>query len=355
METDSCHATDHAGNSSTKGASLRSSITGGRFVALVCILALCICAGAGGASAKSSRIASGITVFAGSSMTSVLPEIDPTNTYSFGSTGTLSTQIVNGAPADVLMGANTTTCAADYASGVTEKPVNFTRNTLEVVVPKSNPAGISSIYDLIKPGIKIDEAASTVPVGSYTVQVLNQMGINAAVQANVVSQETSDANVVAKVVTGQVDAGFVYLSDYVIDPTHLTLIKVPAWAQPKITYAMCVVTKSPNQAAAQAWVTKILSAGAQAIFVKDGFLPLTAPIPSIAKLAPMKAKAGATLTITGTNLTGTTSVTFQGVPAKFKVVSATKLTVTVPAKAKTGTITVTNPSGTATSATFTIA
>ncbi len=55
------------------------------------------------------------------------------------------------------------------------------------------------------------------------------------------SQETSDANVVAKVALGQVDAGFVYLSDYVINPTQLTLIKVPAWAQPKITYAMCVI------------------------------------------------------------------------------------------------------------------
>jgi len=56
-----------------------------------------------------------------------------------------------------------------------------------------------------------------------------------------------------------------------------------------------------------------------------------------------------TVTLTGTNFTGTTSVTFKGVPATFKVVSETKITVTVPAKAKTGTITVTNPSGTATS------
>ncbi len=193
-------------------------------------------------------------MFAGSSMTTVLPQIDPGNTYSFGSSTTLGTQITNGAPADVLMSANTTVPAALYAAGVVEKPVNFTRNTLAVVVPKSNPAGIKSIYDLTKPGVKIDEAASSVPVGSYTVQVLNQMGINTAIQANVVSKETSDANVVAKVALGQVDAGFVYLSDYVIDPTQLTLIKVPAWAQPKITYAMAIVTKSPNQAAAQAWM-----------------------------------------------------------------------------------------------------
>jgi molybdate transport system substrate-binding protein len=308
---------------------------------------------AGGASAHSQHATAGLTIFAGSSMTQVLPEIDPGNTYSFGSTGTLATQIQNGAPADVLMGANTTTCASLYAAGIVDKPVNFTRNTLAVVVPKANPAGIKSIYDLTKPGIKVDVAAASVPVGSYTVQVLNQMGLNSAVQPNVVSQETSDANVVAKVALGQVDAGFVYLSDYVIDPTHLTLITVPAWAQPKITYAMCVVSKSPNQAAAQAWVDKILSSSGQAVFVKDGFLPLTAPVPTITKVTT-RTKLGATITITGTNLKGTTSVTFQGVPAKFKVASTGKLTVTVPAKAKTGSLTVTNPSGTATWKSITI-
>ena len=52
------------------------------------------------------------------------------------------------------------------------------------------------------------------------------------------------------------------------------------------------MTKSPNQAAAQAWVDEILSPAGQAIFVKDGFLPLTAPVPTITKLAPAKARAG---------------------------------------------------------------
>jgi molybdate transport system substrate-binding protein len=325
-----------------------------RFISLLALVVSCGLLAAGGALARSARTAAGITVFAGSSMTTVLPQIDPGNTYSFGSSTTLGTQIKNGAPADVLMSANTTVPASLFAAGVVEKPVNFTRNTLAVVVPKSNPAGIKSIYDLTKPGIKIDEAAASVPVGSYTVQVLSQMGINNAIQANVVSKETSDANVVAKVALGQVDAGFVYLSDYVIDPTQLTLIKVPAWAQPKITYALAIVTKSPNQAAAQAFINKVLSPAGQAIFVKDGFLPLTAPVPTIAKITPAHAAPGKTVTLTGTNFTGTTSVTIQGVPAKFKVVSGTKLTFVVPAKAKSGTITVTNPAGTAKSAAFTV-
>jgi len=282
-------------------------------------------------------------------MTTVLPKIDMGNTYSFGSSGTLATQITTGAPADVFMSANTTTPASLYADGIVEKPVTFTRNTLALVVPKANPAHIASIYDLTKPGVTIDEAAPSVPVGGYTVQVLNQMGINTAVQANVVSKETTDANVVAKVALGQVDAGFVYLSDYVVDAAHLGLIRVPAWAQPKITYAMAIVTKSPNQAAAQAWVDKVLSPAGQAVFVRSGFLPLTAPVPSIAKVAPVRAKVGTKVTLTGANFTGTTSVTIRGVPARFKVVSATKLTLTIPAGARSGPVTVTNPSGTATS------
>ena len=327
----------------------RSSVTSWLAIGVLCALL-----GAGGASATSARATAGLVIFAGSSMTTALPQIDSGNTYSFGSSGTLATQITNGAPADVFMSANTTTPASLFAAGVVEKPVNFTRNTLAVVVPAANPAGIKSIYDLTKPGIKIDEAASTVPVGSYTVQVLNQMGINAAIQANVVSKETSDANVVAKVALGQVDAGFVYLSDYVIDPTHLRLIKVPAWAQPKITYAMAIVTKSPNQAAAEAWMQKVLSRAGQAVFVKDGFLPLTAPVPTIAGVTPATGEAGTKVTVSGTNLATTTSVTIRGVPARFRVVSATKLTLAIPKRARSGPITVTNPSGTATSKRFTI-
>src|SRR5580765_5331704 len=332
----------HAENSTTKGATLRFSRIIRRTGSLLAAAVICGLLAAGGASAKSGRATAGLTIYAGSSMTTVLPQLDSGNKYSFGSSGTLATQITNGAPADVFMSANTTTPATLFAAGVVEKPVNFTRNTLAVVVPKANPAGIKSIYDLTKAGTKIAEAAPSVPVGSYTVQVLNQMGINAAVQARVVSQETSDANVVAKVALGQVYAGFVYLSDYVIDPAHLTLVTVPAWAQPKITYSMCVVAKSPNQTAAQAWVNKILSPSGQAVFVKDGFLPLTAPVPTIAKVAPAKTRHGGTITVTGTNFKGTTSVTFQGIAAKFKVVSPARLTITVPARAKSGSLTVTN-------------
>ena len=64
---------------------------------------------------------------------------------------------------------------------------------------------------------------------------------------------------------------------------------------------------------------------------------------------------GTSVVITGTNLTGATSVKFNGVTATFVVNSATQITATVPAGATTGKIEVVAPSGTVTSATdFTV-
>jgi molybdate transport system substrate-binding protein len=329
-------------------------VTRGRAVALLFALALCVGVSASGASAKSTHSTAGITVYAAASLTDVFPKIDPSNTYNFAGSNALATQITNGAPADVFASANTTLPAQLYAAGTVEKPVTFTRNTLVAIVPKSNPAGIKSIYDIARPGVKIDIANSAVPVGAYTLQIWKQMGLTAPMTANVVSQETDVRIVLQKVQLGQADAGFVYSTDAQTVPGDVTVIPVPAWAQPKVAYAMAVVTKSPNQAAAQAFVNKVMSPAGQAWMLKYGFLTITAPLPSIAKVTPATTTAGKTLVVLGKNFTGATSVTFQGVPAKFKVNSTAKITVTVPSNAKTGSLIVTTPQGNATWKTVTI-
>jgi ABC-type sulfate transport system substrate-binding protein len=219
-----------------------------------------------------------------------------------------------------------------------------------IVVTKSNPANIHNIYDLTKPGVSIDIANSGVPVGSYTLQVWSQMGLTSAMTANVVSQETDVTSVLAKVALGQADAGFVYATDAETVPGQVTVVNVPAWAQPKVVYAMAVVTASPNQDAAKAFINQVLSTAGQATMLKYGFLPLNAPVPAIASVTPLRAKAGTKVTVTGTNFTGTTSVTVKGIAAKFKIISPTKITITVPTKARSGAITVTSPNGNAISA-----
>jgi len=318
-----------------------------RLASAAVVAALCVGLTAASGAAQPQRSAAGITVYAAASLTQAFPVIAPGNTYSFAGSNTLEAQIANGAPADVFASANTSIPAAMYAQGLIEKPVDFTRNTLVIVVPKSNPAGIHSIYDLTKPGVSIDIANSAVPVGSYTLQVWNQMGLTSALMPNVVSQETDVTTVLSKIASNQADAGFVYSTDAETVPTQVTVIPVPAWAQPKVVYAMAVVTKSPNQAAAQAFVNQVLSASGQAVMRKFGFLPLTAPVPAIAAVKPLQTKRGGTVTLTGTNFSGTTSVTIAGVAAMFKVVSSGKIVLTVPPKAKSGAITVTNPNGNA--------
>jgi molybdate transport system substrate-binding protein len=251
-----------------------------RLAAVSAVLAAVATAFAGGVSASSNTAkVSPLTIFAAASLTDVFPTIDAKEIYDFGGSNTLATQIRNGAPADIFASANTDIPAQLYKDGLVLKPVNFTRNKLVLVIPKANPAGITNLYDLTNPGIKLDVAAPSVPVGSYTLQILKQMGLSTRVLTNVVSQETDVRTVLTKVALGQADAGFVYATDARTVLEDVTVIKVPAWAQPKVIYAMAVVTKSPNQAAAKAYIKKILSTSGQATLAKFGFLALPTPSP----------------------------------------------------------------------------
>jgi molybdate transport system substrate-binding protein len=239
-----------------------------RRLALLLVLAgLC----AGSASARSEQQ---LTVLAASSLTDVLPKVDGAARYSFGGSNALATQIANGAPADVFASANTDLPAELHRQGLVDRPVNFTRNALVVVVPRSNPARIRSVSDLTRRGVKVDVAADSVPVGHYTLQVLRKLGLLARVEANVVSRESDVRGVLAKVAVGQADAGFVYATDARSVAGKVRVLRLPAKAQPNVTYALAVVSRSPNKAAAQAFVRKVLSKAGQAQLARYGFLPL---------------------------------------------------------------------------------
>jgi len=239
-----------------------------RRLLIITLLAL-VCTGVAIASTSATQI----TVYAAASLTDVFPKIDATPRYSFGGSNMLAAQITQGAPADVFASANTALPAQLYAKGLCSKPVVFTRNTLVIVVPKTNPAHIHDVYDLTKSGVKLDIAGPGVPVGSYTLQVLKNMNLTAAVMRNVVSQETDVREVLAKVGLGEADAGFVYATDAKTVPGKVTVIKVPAWAQPKVQYGICVVSSSSHKSAATAFVAEVLSKRGQAKLLAYGFLP----------------------------------------------------------------------------------
>jgi molybdate transport system substrate-binding protein len=251
-------------------------ITPRRLAAVIAtLLVSLLVAGVAGAQAgrQAATRVSGITVYAAASLTDVFPQIDKGPKYSFGASSTLAAQITQGAPADVFASANTTIPDQLFAKGLVRKPVVFTRNRLVLVVPTSNPAGIHSVYDLKKPGIKLVIAAPAVPVGSYTLQVLKQMALT-SVLSNVVSRESDVRSVLSKVALGEADAGFVYSTDAKTVPGKVNVIKIPAWAQPKVTYELAVVSSSPNEVAAQAFVKEVLSKAGQKKMLAAGFLPV---------------------------------------------------------------------------------
>jgi molybdate transport system substrate-binding protein len=234
---------------------------------LVSLAALAVPAGGAASTARPQ-----LTVYAAASLTNVFPAIDSHEKYSFGGSNALATQIQQGAPADVFASANMTLPTQLHQQNLCSKPVVFTRNKLVIVVPRKNPAGISNIYDLTKSGVTIDIAAKGVPVGNYTLQILQNMNLADAVLKNVVSQETDVREVLSKVALREVDAGFVYSTDAKTVPGKVKVIKVPAWAQPKVQYGICVVSSSAEKPAAKAFIKRVLSKAGQKKMHKFGFL-----------------------------------------------------------------------------------
>jgi molybdate transport system substrate-binding protein len=214
-----------------------------------------------------------LTIYAASSLTDVFKALDPAQKYSFAGSNTLETQIRNGAPADLFASAAPLNAERLFSLGLVGNPVTFTSNRLVLIVPKANPAGIQSVYDLKRKPVKLVIANAAVPVGGYTRTVLRKMGLT-SVLSKVVSQETDVRAVTSKVALGQADAGFVYRTDARSVADQVTVIRIPAWAQPRVRYEIAVVSSSSRKSAAQAWIKMLLSKKGQAAMKSYGFLPI---------------------------------------------------------------------------------
>jgi molybdate transport system substrate-binding protein len=214
-----------------------------------------------------------VTVFAASSLTDVLPKIDRHQRYSFSGSNTLAAQIQQGAPADVFASANMALPRQLYGKKLCSKPVVFTRNKLVVIVPAKNAARVHAVSDLARKGVKIVIAQPGVPVGSYTVHVLQALHLYDRVMTNVVSKENDVRGVLAKIVLDEADAGFVYSTDAKAVARDVKKIAIPKKAEPGIQYGICVVSTSSHPVAARAFVKKVLSKTGQAKLRAAGFLP----------------------------------------------------------------------------------
>ena len=200
-------------------------------------------------------------------------------TISTDSSAALATQIEQGAPADVFLSADTTNPQKLVDKGLTAgTAIPFAGNTLTVIVPGANPAGIATAADLGKPGIKVIAAGDAVPITKYASQLVANLATQpgypadfaATYAANVVSKEDNVAAVVAKIETGDGDAAIVYVTD-ARRSTKATIVPVPDDANVPATYAGVVVKAAKHQDAAQAFLTWLTGPDGQAILASLGF------------------------------------------------------------------------------------
>jgi molybdate transport system substrate-binding protein len=202
----------------------------------------------------------------------------------------LSAQLTQGAPADVFASANAKEMqtAIKGSAVVSGTQKTFARNRLTVIFPKDNPAKISALADLAKPGLKIDVADKSVPVGQYTLDMLAKMskdpayGANfqADVLKNVVSNETDVKAVVSKVGLGEADAGVVYTTDAGSARDKLGSLAVPDQFNQIATYPIAPVAKAPQPDLAQKFVDFVLSPAGQATLARYGFITAQAAAPT---------------------------------------------------------------------------
>ena len=252
-------------------------------IGLVLVLSACSSNGGSGASGSASGGSAALTVFAASSLKGAFTKIGAdfsaanpgdTVTFNFAASDDLAAQIESEGTADVYASAS-----GKYMDEVQQKVgvqgrEDFAQNRLVIITPKDNPASISAIADLARPGVQLVLAATGVPVGDYAREALTNAGIDLAAEANVVSNEEDDASVVAKITSGEADAAIVYASDVTdqVAPT-VTAIQIPDAINVIATYPIAIVTGTANAAAAQAFVTYVTGAQGQATLKTFGFLP----------------------------------------------------------------------------------
>ena len=193
--------------------------------------------------------------------------------FNFASSGQLLQQLSRGAPVDVFASADQQTMDKAQTQNliVRDTRVNFVRNKLVLVVPSKSDLKISSLEDLNTGSVRRIALANpeSVPVGSYSKQALEAAGMWDKLKDKYIStiNVRQSLDYTAR---GEVDAGFVYLTDAMIMPGRVrSAYEVPLSTE--ILYPIAAVKGNGNENRAREFIAYLKGESAQQILQKYGF------------------------------------------------------------------------------------
>lgn len=244
-----------------------------------------------------------LIVFAAASMTETLTEIaedykeaapDVELIFTFDSSGTLKTQIEEGADCDIFISAapkqmNQLDASKD-AEGGNEDGLDFVlegtrfdllENKVVLVVPEGNPKGIDSYDDLAAGlkdgGILMAMGNEDVPVGQYTQKILAYFDLDEEelAQAGCITYGTNVKEVTIQVSEGTVDCGIIYATD-AFSAGLEAVDTATAEMCGQVIYPAAALNITQNEEAAKAFLEYLTGPEASAVFEAVGFTPLAA-------------------------------------------------------------------------------
>jgi molybdate transport system substrate-binding protein len=232
------------------------------------------------ATAPAGTASGAITVSAAASLTEAFGEIgsdfeaanpDATVAFNFGSSGTLATQIQQGAPADTFASADEDDMDELVAARLVEgDPTVFARNELVIVTEPGNPEGVETLEDLAGLDV-VSLCGDTVPCGRYAADILQTAGVTIP-ESRLTRGQDAKATLGA-VTTGDADAGIVYVTDAKTAGNAVATVAIPAAQNAIATYPIATLRASGNDATSRAFVEFVTSSSGRTTLRGYGFLP----------------------------------------------------------------------------------
>jgi molybdate transport system substrate-binding protein len=224
-----------------------------------------------------------ITVAAAASLTDPLNDIiaayktaapDVTVTATYGGSGTLQTQIEQGAPIDIFFSAASKQMDALDKEGllVTSTRVDLLQNEIVLIVPAGQPVKVGSFGDAATDAVgKIALGdPKSVPAGQYAQDTFTFLNVWDKVSGK--ATYASDVKqVLSWVESGNVDCGVVYKTDALSDDNVKLVSEAPGGSHTPIVYPIAAVKAGANQDAAKAFIKYLQSDDAMSVFTKYGF------------------------------------------------------------------------------------